>query len=77
MFDPYDINIARREAAELDRKAAEAWRFRHMKSREGQLLSAILSSAIRVFRNVFRAKKQVASSASQHLVAYRAWFKIN
>jgi hypothetical protein len=76
MSGPYEIDIARLEAVQPDRKAAEAWRFPHMKSREYQLLSAILGSAIRVFRNVFRAKKHVDSSASQHL-AYRAFFKID
>ena len=45
-----DIDIAKLEAKEAERKAAENWRFRHLKSQERKVLTAILTSVLGLFR---------------------------
>ena len=42
-------DFARFEQERLDRKAAEGWRFRHFKSRESQVLTAIVTNVLQLF----------------------------
>jgi hypothetical protein len=48
--DPYlEYDIAKFETKRLDRKAAEAWRFRHFKSKGSQILTAIVTNVLQLF----------------------------
>jgi hypothetical protein len=49
------MDAARQEAAQADRKAAEAWRFRYLKSKERQLLEAVVSAAAKFLREAYDA----------------------
>ena len=49
------MDAARLEAAQADRKAAEAWRFRHLKSAERRLLEAGGSAVLKFLREAYGA----------------------
>ena len=42
-------DIAKLETARAERKAAENWRFRHLKSKESKVLTAIVTSVLQLF----------------------------
>jgi hypothetical protein len=41
--------VAKFETQRAERKAAENWRFRHIKSKESQVLTAIVTSVLQLF----------------------------
>ena len=41
--------ISRFETKRAERKAAENWRFRHLKTKESQVLTAIVTSVLQLF----------------------------
>jgi hypothetical protein len=41
--------ISKLETERAERRAAENWRFRHLKSKESQVLTAIVTSVLQLF----------------------------
>lgn len=49
-FDPYVIgNLYKIEEPLINKRAERAWRFRHLKSREAKIATAILTSVLNLF----------------------------
>jgi FixJ family two-component response regulator len=44
-----EYDVSRFETERAERRAAENWRFRHLKSRERQVLAAIVTSVLQLF----------------------------
>ncbi len=63
----FDNDAAKLELEQADHKAAEAWRFRHLKSRETQMLNAVLSGVVRFLRKTFSPEKTAAGSVRKRL----------
>ena len=50
LFEGYVASdIAKLETKRAERKAAENWRFRHFKSRESQVMTAIVTNVLQLF----------------------------
>ncbi len=58
----YDNDHLKIEMEQADGKAAQTWRFRHLKSIESRVLSAVLGSVRRFLRRVFHPRKSATDS---------------
>ncbi|MBN1135066.1 MAG: hypothetical protein JXM73_00675 [Anaerolineae bacterium] len=58
-------DYARFKISQADRKAAEAWRFRHLKPKNTQVLSVILGAIHRFLQPVFHSQRAAIGPACE------------